>query len=52
MQANPALAGIPVIISTSNPSRAPAGTVVLPKPVKLERLLEVVSDVCGDRLAV
>jgi len=47
MQADPALAHIPVIVSTSNPSRAPAGVIVLPKPVRLERLLELVADICG-----
>ncbi|HVX96630.1 MAG TPA: response regulator [Polyangia bacterium] len=52
MKADPALAEIPVIISTSNPSRAPSGVVVLPKPVRLERILEVLTDVCGEPLAV
>ena len=51
MKADPALAEIPVIISTSNPSRAPAGVRVLPKPVKLEQLLEMVAEVCGEPLA-
>ena len=48
MQADPALAGIPGIVSTSNPSRAPAGVVVLPKPVRLERLLDLVADLCTE----
>jgi len=48
MQADPVLAQIPVIVSTSNPSRAPSGVIVLPKPVRLERLLELVADICGD----
>jgi CheY-like chemotaxis protein len=52
MKADPALSEIPVIISTSNPSRAPSGVVVLPKPVRLERILEVLTDVCGEPLAV
>jgi two-component system sensor histidine kinase/response regulator len=51
MKADPALAEIPVIISTSNPSRAPTGVRVLPKPVKLEQLLEMVAEVCGEPLA-
>jgi two-component system sensor histidine kinase/response regulator len=51
MKADPALDDIPVIISTSNPSRAPAGVRVLPKPVKLEHLLEMVAEVCGEPLA-
>ena len=43
MQADPKLSHIPVIISTSNPGRAPAGVVVVPKPLKLDRLLDTVS---------
>ncbi|MFZ6183160.1 response regulator [Nannocystis pusilla] len=40
MQAVPELARIPVIVSTSDPARAPAGTILIPKPVKLGRLLD------------
>ncbi|WAS89751.1 hybrid sensor histidine kinase/response regulator [Nannocystis punicea] len=40
MQAVPELARIPVIVSTSDPTRAPAGTILIPKPVKLARLLD------------
>jgi two-component system sensor histidine kinase/response regulator len=43
MQADPTLAKIPVIVSTSNPLRAPSGVVVIPKPLKLERLLQAVA---------
>ncbi|HKO90819.1 MAG TPA: response regulator [Polyangiaceae bacterium] len=43
LQADPELARIPVIVSTSNPGRAPAGVVVIPKPLKLERLLDAVA---------
>jgi len=43
LQADPQLARIPVIVSTSNPGRAPAGVVVIPKPLKLERLLDAVA---------
>ncbi|PCC67140.1 His Kinase A (phospho-acceptor) domain-containing protein [Nannocystis exedens] len=39
MRAAPELARIPVIVSTSDPTRAPAGTILIPKPVKLGRLL-------------
>ena len=42
MQADPGFARIPVIVSTSSPSRAPNGAVVVPKPVKLEHLFETV----------
>ena len=44
MQDDPALSRIPVIVSTSNPLNAPAGAVVMPKPVKLERLIELVGN--------
>jgi len=44
MQADAALASIPVIVSTSNPARAPAGVIVVPKPLVLERLLDTVAD--------
>ncbi len=44
MQADEALANIPVIVSTSNPARAPSGVVVIPKPLKLDRLLDTVAE--------
>lgn len=44
MQEDPALAKTPVIISTADPSLAPAGLVVVPKPVRLEKLLGAVAD--------
>lgn len=43
MQSDPALCHIPVIVSTSTPSRAPEGLLVVPKPVSLDRLLEIVA---------
>jgi CheY-like chemotaxis protein len=46
MRSNPALAGIPVIVSTSSPARAPEGALVLPKPVMVERFLETLAGVC------
>jgi two-component system, sensor histidine kinase and response regulator len=46
MRADPDLAGIPVVASTSTPERAPAGVVVVPKPLKLERLLRTVASLC------
>ncbi len=42
MQLDPTLAGIPVVVSTADPARAPAGLRVVPKPVKLSSLLEEV----------
>ena len=46
MQADPRLAQIPVIISTSDPSRAPSGVLIMKKPIDLERLLGTVSKYC------
>ena len=43
MQGDPDLADIPVLISTSDPSRAPERVPVLKKPVNLDRLLTVVA---------
>ncbi len=43
MQVDPGLADIPVLISTSDPSRAPNQVPVLKKPVVLDRLLAVVA---------
>jgi signal transduction histidine kinase len=43
MQSNAALAQIPVIVSTSNPSRAPRGALMVPKPIRLDHLLETVA---------
>ena len=48
MQADPELAQIPVIVSTSEPSRAPAGAILIPKPVKLARLLDTVARLCRE----
>lgn len=46
MQADPVLAKIPVVVSTSDPSRAPSGVLVVPKPVRLDRLLDAVKNLC------
>ncbi|MBZ5709207.1 hybrid sensor histidine kinase/response regulator [Nannocystis pusilla] len=46
MQADPQLAQIPVVVSTSEPARAPAGAILIPKPVKLARLLDTVARLC------
>lgn len=43
MQADPALAGVPVIFSTSDPTRVPPGSVVVPKPVKVAALLAMIA---------
>jgi CheY-like chemotaxis protein len=46
LQADPVLADIPVIISTSDPSRAPSGVLLMKKPVDLPRLLTAVAAIC------
>jgi two-component system, sensor histidine kinase and response regulator len=43
MQADPALAQIPVVVSTSDPSRAPRGLPIVRKPIDLERLLRMIA---------
>ena len=42
MKSDPALADIPVVISTSDPSRAPSGVLIMKKPVDLDVLLDTV----------
>ena len=44
MRADPALAAIPVLISTSDPSRAPAEVPIATKPIHFERFLTMVAD--------
>ncbi len=46
MQSDPRLARIPVIVSTSDPSRAPSGVLIMKKPVNLTRLLGAVRQHC------
>ena len=42
MKGDPALADIPVVVSTSDPSRAPSGVLIMRKPVDLDMLLDTV----------
>ena len=42
MQADERLKKVPVIISTSDPSRAPSGVLIMRKPVDLDMLLDTV----------
>jgi two-component system, sensor histidine kinase and response regulator len=42
LQSDPKLATIPVVVSTSDPSRAPAGVLLMRKPIDLDRLLAVI----------
>jgi two-component system, sensor histidine kinase and response regulator len=46
MQKDPTLAGIPVIISTSDPSRAPSGVLIMKKPIHLPRLIAALDTYC------
>jgi two-component system, sensor histidine kinase and response regulator len=46
MQADPQLSQIPVVVSTSDSSRAPAGVLLMKKPVNLDRLLDTVAKFC------
>ena len=46
MQADARLARIPVIISTSDPSRAPSGVLIMKKPIDLNRLIGTVQKHC------
>lgn len=43
MQKSPQLAKIPVVVTTSDPSRAPLGVPTLGKPLKLAHLLSLVT---------
>ncbi len=47
MQKSPELARIPVLVMTSDPSRAPRGVPTLVKPLKLDKLLSLVAFACG-----
>jgi two-component system, sensor histidine kinase and response regulator len=47
MQRSPALAKIPVLVTTSDPTRAPAGVPTLGKPLRLDKLLSLVALACG-----
>jgi CheY-like chemotaxis protein len=46
MQKDPRLAKVPVIISTSDPSRAPSGVLIMKKPIDLDLLLTTVRQYC------
>lgn len=47
MQADARLHKVPVVITTSDPSRAPSGTVVMKKPINVSRLLSVLETHCA-----
>src|SRR5438128_11201618 len=46
MQLDPRFSQIPVIISTSDPTRAPSGVPIMKKPIDLTRLLGTVEKHC------
>lgn len=46
MKSHPDLAHIPIVISTSDPSRAPAGALVMCKPIALDTLVAAVHRFC------
>ena len=46
MQNDPRFANVPVLVSTSDPTRAPEGAFVMKKPIDLDRLLGAVRDHC------
>ena len=47
LQRTPELARIPVVVTTSDPARAPRGVPTLVKPLALDRLLTLVALACG-----
>jgi DNA-binding response OmpR family regulator len=48
MQRDVALSRVPVIVSTSDPSRAPSGVLIMKKPINLDRLLGAVRQHCQE----
>jgi CheY-like chemotaxis protein len=47
MQREPRLTNVPVIVMTSDPSRAPSGLLIMKKPMNLTRLLSTVQQHCA-----
>jgi CheY-like chemotaxis protein len=46
MKADPGLADIPILITTSDPSRAPSGALIMRKPVGVDLLLDTIRKYC------
>ena len=46
MKADAALMDIPVVIATSDPSRAPSGALIMRKPLNVDVLLDMVRKCC------
>ena len=49
IRATPELADIPILVSTSDPSRAPADATVMKKPIDLDRFLSMVAGLFSAR---
>jgi CheY-like chemotaxis protein len=47
MQRSRSLAKIPVLVTTSDPTRAPRGVPTLEKPIQIDTLLSLVALACG-----
>jgi CheY-like chemotaxis protein len=47
MQNDPRLSRVPVLVSTSDPSKAPSGVLIMRKPIDLDRLLGAVRSHCA-----
>lgn len=47
LQADSRLSGIPVVVATAEPAKAPLGAVVIRKPYEAERLVELVGKLSG-----
>jgi CheY-like chemotaxis protein len=43
IRGDPALADVPIVVSTSDPSRAPTDALVMRKPIDLNRLLSTIA---------
>lgn len=46
MRTNPRLASIPIIVSTADPTQAPAGALLMRKPINPDRMLEAIRRLC------
>ena len=47
VKSDPALAAIPFVFTTTDPARAPAGELIMKKPLNFEVLLDIVRKCCG-----
>ena len=50
MKADSKLAAIPIVVTTSDPNRAPQGALTMRKPIDLTRLISTVEGFCGPAL--